>query len=237
MVPIRTGLKFSHLGIPLCLALALCFVPLGAEAQQVEAVSNEVAPEDAAIAAIDAFIAEQDVDKARRAWKSTLEKPPKVSFTAGVSYFWNLETNKGAIKVKLMPDVAPMHVSSTIYLTRLGFYDDTVFHRVIPGFMAQGGDPTGTGRGGPGYKYDGEFDRSVKHDKPGLLSMANAGPGTDGSQFFLTFVKTPHLNGKHTIFGRVIKGMDTVKALEKSGSRSGKTKEKLMIESATISVQ
>jgi peptidyl-prolyl cis-trans isomerase B (cyclophilin B) len=237
MVPIRNGLKFSHLGIPLCLTLALCFVPLGAEAQQVEAVSNEVAPEDAAIAAIDAFIAEQDVDKARRAWKSTLEKPPKVSFTAGKSYFWNLETNKGAITVKLMPDVAPMHVSSTIYLTRLGFYDDTVFHRVISGFMAQGGDPTGTGRGGPGYKYDGEFDRSVKHDKPGLLSMANAGPGTDGSQFFLTFVKTPHLNGKHTIFGRVIKGMDTVKELEKLGSRSGKTNEKLLIESATISVQ
>jgi cyclophilin family peptidyl-prolyl cis-trans isomerase len=237
MVPIRNGLKFSHLGIPLCLALALCFVPLGAEAQQVEAVSNEVAPEDAAIAAIDAFIAEQNVDKARRAWKSTLEKPPKVSFTAGKSYFWNLETNKGAIKVKLLPDVAPMHVSSTIYLTRLGFYDGTVFHRVIPGFMAQGGDPTGTGRGDPGYKYDGEFDRSVKHDKPGMLSMANSGPGTDGSQFFLTFDETPHLNGKHTIFGRVIKGMDTVKKLEKSGSRGGKTKEKLLIESATISVQ
>jgi cyclophilin family peptidyl-prolyl cis-trans isomerase len=237
MVPIRNGLKFSHLGIPLCLALALCLAPLGAEAQQVEAVSNEVAPEDAAIAAIDAFIAEQNVDKTRRAWKSTLEKPPKVSFTAGKSYFWNLETNKGAITVKLMPDVAPMHVSSTIYLTRLGFYDGTVFHRVISGFMAQGGDPTGTGRGGPGYKYDGEFDRSVKHDKPGLLSMANAGPGTDGSQFFLTFVKTPNLNGKHTIFGRVIKGMDTVKELEKSGSRSGKTNEKLLIESATISVQ
>jgi cyclophilin family peptidyl-prolyl cis-trans isomerase len=237
MVPIRNGLKFSHLGIPLCLALALCFVPLGAEAQQVEAVSNEVAPEDAAIAAIDAFIAEQNVDKTRRAWKSTLEKPPKASFTAGVSYFWNLETNKGAIKVKLMPDVAPMHVTSTIYLTRLGFYDETVFHRVITGFMAQGGDPTGTGRGGPGYKYDGEFDRSVKHNKPGLLSMANAGAGTDGSQFFLTFVKTPHLDGKHTIFGRVVKGMDTVKELEKAGSRSGKTKEKLLIESATISVE
>jgi len=95
---------------------------------------------------------------------------------------------------------------------------------------------TGTGRGGPGYKYDGEFDSSVKHDKPGILSMANAGPGTDGSQFFLTFVKTPHLDGKHTIFGRVISGMDTVKALEKAGSRSGKTTEELVIESATISV-
>jgi cyclophilin family peptidyl-prolyl cis-trans isomerase len=237
MAPIRNGLNFSHFGIPLCLALALCLAPLAANAEQADTASAKAKPEDAAVAAVDAFIAEQDVDKARRAWKSTLEKPPKVSFTAGKSYFWNLETNKGAIKVKLMPDVAPMHVSSTIYLTRLGFYDDTVFHRVIQGFMAQGGDPTGTGRGGPGYKYDGEFDSSVKHDKPGLLSMANAGAGTDGSQFFLTFVETPHLNGKHTIFGRVIKGMDIVKELEKSGSRSGKTKEKLLIESATISVQ
>jgi cyclophilin family peptidyl-prolyl cis-trans isomerase len=242
--------------MPLYLALTLCLAPFAASAEDagtaaveaaVAAAADDVADNaaqdaeaeagDAAIAAIDAFIAEENVDKARRAWKSTLKKPPKVSFTAGKSYFWNLETNKGKIKIKLMPDVAPMHVSSTIYLTRLGFYDDTVFHRVIPGFMAQGGDPTGTGRGGPGYKYDGEFDRSVKHDTPGLLSMANAGPGTDGSQFFLTFVKTPHLNGKHTIFGRVIKGMDTVKELEKSGSRSGKTTEKLMIESATISVQ
>jgi len=242
MTPIRNGLKFSHFGIPLCLALALCLAPLAANAQSAEKAeaaseSAEAKPQDAAVAAIDAFIAEQNVDKTRRAWKSTLEKPPKASFTAGKSYFWNLETNKGAIKVKLMPDVAPMHVSSTIYLTRLGFYDGTIFHRVIPKFMAQGGDPTGTGRGGPGYKYDGEFDSSVKHDKPGLLSMANAGPGTDGSQFFLTFVKTPHLNGKHTIFGRVVEGMDTVKELEKAGSRSGKTTEKLLIESATISVE
>jgi len=241
MVPIRNGLKFSHPGIALwcfaCVALALAGCPRESEVPEVPAVVPEPEPEDAAVAAIDAFIAEQNVAKSQPSWKTTLEKPPKASFTAGKSYLWNLETNKGAIEVKLMPDVAPMHVSSAIYLTRLGFYDDTVFHRVIPGFMAQGGDPTGTGRGGPGYKYDGEFDRSVKHDKPGLLSMANAGPGTDGSQFFLTFVKTPHLNGKHTIFGRVIKGMDIVKELEKSGSRSGKTKEKLLIERATISVQ
>jgi len=241
MTPIRNGLKSSHFKIAVGLVLAFSLAPLATRAQPTEsstaADSAEAQPEDAAIAAIDAFIAEENVDKARRAWKSTLKKPPKVTFTAGKSYFWNLETNKGAITIKLLPDVAPMHVSSTIYLTRLGFYDDTVFHRVIPGFMAQGGDPTGTGRGGPGYKYDGEFDRSVKHDKPGLLSMANAGPGTDGSQFFLTFVKTPHLNGKHTIFGRVVEGMGTVKELEKFGSRSGKTKEKLMIESATISVE
>jgi cyclophilin family peptidyl-prolyl cis-trans isomerase len=237
MAPIRNGLNSSHFGIPLCLALALCLAPLAANAKQADTASAKAKPGDAAIAAIDAFIAEQDVDKARRAWKSTLEKPPKVSFTAGKSYFWNLETNKGAIKVKLMPDVAPMHVSSTVYLTRLEFYDGTVFHRVIPKFMAQGGDPTGTGRGGPGYKYDGEFDASVKHDKPGMLSSANSGPGTDGSQFFLTFVKTPHLDGKHTIFGRIVEGMDTLKELEKAGGPRGKTKEKLVLESATISVE
>jgi cyclophilin family peptidyl-prolyl cis-trans isomerase len=237
MVPSRIEPKISQFGILFYLALALGLASPATAAHHEEGAPAEAEAQDAAIAAIDAFIAEKNVDKARRSWKSTLEKPPKVTFTAGKTYYWNVETNKGKIKIKLMPDVAPMHVSSTIYLTRLGFYDDTVFHRVIPGFMAQGGDPTGTGTGSPGYKYDGEFDSSVKHDKPGVLSMANAGPGTDGSQFFLTFVKTPHLDGKHTIFGRVVEGMDTVKELEKFGGPRGKTKEKLLIASAAISVE
>jgi cyclophilin family peptidyl-prolyl cis-trans isomerase len=189
------------------------------------------------VAAIDKFIADKKIDKSKEGWKTGLPKPDKVKFDAAKNYFWDLKTNKGAIRIKLMPTVAPMHVSSTIYLTRLGFYDSVVFHRVISGFMAQGGDPLGRGFGGPGYKYDGEFDAKVKHDKPGLLSMANAGPGTDGSQFFLTFVPTPHLDGKHTIFGAVVEGMDTVKALEQKGSQSGQTTEKLFIESATISVE
>ncbi len=130
-----------------------------------------------------------------------------------------------------------MHVSSTIYLTRLGFYDGLPFHRVITGFMAQGGDPLGRGTGGPGYKYDGEFDSKVRHDKPGILSMANAGPGTDGSQFFITFVKTPHLDDRHTIFGEVVEGMGTVKELEKRGSGSGRPSEPLKIESAKITLE
>jgi cyclophilin family peptidyl-prolyl cis-trans isomerase len=193
---------------------------------------------DVAIAAVDAFIAQQKVDKAKPDWKTRLAKPPKVEFDAAKTYYWDLDTNVGAIRVKLLPAVAPMHVSSTIYLTRLGFYDDVPFHRVIPGFMAQGGDPLGRGTGGPGYKYDGEFDPKVKHDKPGLLSMANAGPGTDGSQFFLTFVKTPWLDGKHTIFGEVVEGMGTVKELEKRGTPgAGKPSEPLTIRKATISVQ
>jgi cyclophilin family peptidyl-prolyl cis-trans isomerase len=100
--------------------------------------------------------------------------------------------------------------------------------------MAQGGDPLGTGTGGPGYQYDGEFSPNVKHDKPYLLSMANAGPGTDGSQFFITFVPTPNLDGKHTIFGSVVGGIDVIMKLEKAGSSSGKTKEPLNIIKATI---
>ena len=193
--------------------------------------------EDVAIAAIDAFIEQAKIDKSKADWKTTLPMPPQVEFDPEKTYYWLLNTNKGEIKVKLMPGVAPMHVSSTLYLTRLGFYDDVIFHRVITGFMAQGGDPTGTGRGGPGYKYAGEFDRSVRHNKGGILSMANAGPGTDGSQFFLTFVPTSHLNGKHTIFGEVVEGMDTVKKLEASGTRGGATKEKLVIDTATVDVE
>ena len=206
-----------------------------ASAEQHEKKGGSV--DDPAIQAIDSFIGDQNVDKSKSNWKTSLRMPPKQSFDSGKTYYWNLATNKGDMKIKLMPDVAPMHVTSTIYLTRLGFYDDVIFHRVITGFMAQGGDPLGRGTGGPGYKYPGEFDRSVRHDKPGLLSMANAGPNTDGSQFFLTFVPTPHLDGKHTIFGEVVEGKGTLNELEKAGSRSGKPSEKLVIEKATIAVE
>lgn len=212
--------------IPLAIVMLCCLTVVAA-----------AETEDSAVKMLDAFIAEQQIDKTQPDWKTRLKRPPKAEFEGGTSYFWNLDTNKGNIKIKLMPDIAPMHVSSTIYLTRLGFYDDVVFHRVIAGFMAQGGDPTGTGRGGPGYKYEGEFDPKVKHDAPGKLSMANAGPRTDGSQFFLTFVATPHLDGKHTIFGEVVEGMGTLKQLEDAGSRSGTPKERLVIESATITLE
>jgi peptidyl-prolyl cis-trans isomerase B (cyclophilin B) len=193
---------------------------------------------DAALAQIDQFIAEQKINRSAADWKRKgVKQPPKLSFSAGKNYFWELETNVGNLVFRLLPDVAPQHVSSTIYLTRLGFYDDVVFHRVIDGFMAQGGDPTGSGSGGPGYEYNGEFDPKVKHDKPGLLSMANAGPGTDGSQFFITFVPTPHLDGKHTIFGELRAGKETLTALEKRGSRSGKPSEPLKIVTAKIRVE
>ena len=190
-----------------------------------------------AVAAIDAFIKEKAVDTTRSGWRTSLPKPPKVSFDAAKTYFWVLETNHGKIKIKLLPQVAPMHASSTLYLTKLGFYDGLAFHRVITGFMAQGGCPLGTGTGSPGYRFDGEFDRSVRHDKPGVLSMANAGPGTDGSQFFLTFTATPHLDGKHTVYGNVVEGMDVLRALEQRGSPSGRPSEKLEIRKATIVVE
>ena len=221
----------------LSLTAGLLALLVAAACQASEPTEESKEAGDVAIAAIDAFIAEKNIDKSASGWKTQLPEPPKVDFDSGKTYYWNLDTNVGSIKIKLMPDVAPMHVSSTIYLTRLGFYDGVPFHRVITGFMAQGGDPLGRGTGGPGYKYDGEFDAKVRHDKPGILSMANAGPGTDGSQFFITFVKTPHLDGRHTIFGEVVEGMGTVKELEKRGSRSGRPSESLKIESAKITVE
>jgi cyclophilin family peptidyl-prolyl cis-trans isomerase len=192
---------------------------------------------DVAIAAIDRFIAEQSIDRSKDGWKTSLPQPPQVEFDASKRYFWNVATNVGDLKIRLMPDVAPMHVSSTIYLARLGFYDGVIFHRVITGFMAQGGDPLGQGIGGPGYNYNGEFSSSARHDRPGLLSMANAGPGTDGSQFFLTFVPTPHLDDKHTIFGEVVEGMENVQQLEKGGSSSGRTSAELLMNTTTISLE
>ncbi len=191
---------------------------------------------DTALDAIDAFIQSEAVDTASNSWRTSLSKPPQAEFDDGSSYYWDMDTNVGKISIQLLPDEAPMHATSTIYLTRLGFYDGLIFHRVITEFMAQGGCPLGSGTGGPGYTYEGEFG-SRKHDKPGLLSMANAGPGTDGSQFFLTFVPTPWLDGKHSIFGEVVDGMDIVRKLEMQGSQSGQTQDHLEISSATIRVE
>jgi peptidyl-prolyl cis-trans isomerase B (cyclophilin B) len=176
-------------------------------------------------------------DRSDPNWKRKLDAPSLMAFEPGQEYFWVLSTNLGTMRFRLFPDTAPMHTTSTIYLTRLGFYDDVVFHRVIPGFMAQGGDPTGTGRGGPGYVYGGEFEGGRSHDRAGLLSMANAGPGTDGSQFFITFKPTPHLDGRHTIFGVLVAGKETLDAFEARGSMSGKPTERLVIEKATVEVQ
>ena len=192
--------------------------------------------EDVAIQQIDQQIAKASVDKTNASWRTKLPKPEQAAFDPKHKYYALMETNKGLVKIEFLSDVAPMHVTSFIYLSRMGFYDGLSFHRVITGFMAQGGCPLGTGTGGPGYQFAGEFSPSVKHGTGGLLSMANAGPGTDGSQFFLTFVPTPWLDGKHTIFGKVVEGMDVVKKLEAAGSQSGKTSEPLKIDKITIKV-
>jgi cyclophilin family peptidyl-prolyl cis-trans isomerase len=123
------------------------------------------------------------------------------------------KTDKGDMTVSLYAAKVPRTVNNFVFLAREGFYDNTIFHRVIADFMAQGGDPTGTGMGGPGYKFNDEFDSTLRHSGPGVLSMANAGPNTNGSQFFITHVPTPWLDHKHSVFGQVVKGLDVLMSI------------------------
>ena len=139
--------------------------------------------------------------------------PPSGALDTSRNYTARFKTEKGDIVVELFADRAPRTVENFVNLARSGFYDGTTFHRVIGGFMAQGGDPTGTGTGGPGYQFADEFHPSLRHDGPGILSMANAGPGTNGSQFFITYGPTPHLDGKHSVFGKVVEGIEVLRSL------------------------
>ncbi len=136
--------------------------------------------------------------------------PPAMKIDPKKKYTATLHTDKGDILLELFADKTPNTVNNFVFLCREGFYDGIIFHRVIADFMVQGGDPTGRGSGGPGYRFADEFHPLLKHNKPGILSMANAGPGTNGSQFFITHVPTPWLDGKHSIFGQVTGGMDVV---------------------------
>lgn len=133
---------------------------------------------------------------------------PAFSLDLSKQYTATIQTEKGDIVVELFADKVPNTVNNFVFLAREGFYDQTTFHRVIENFMAQAGDPTGTGRGGPGYRFSDEFHPSLRHEGPGILSMANAGPNTNGSQFFITFTSTPWLNNRHAVFGKVVEGMD-----------------------------
>ena len=139
--------------------------------------------------------------------------PPEMTIDSTKSYSATLQTENGDIILQLFATEAPFTVNNFVFLARQGYYDGVTFHRVIAGFMAQGGDPTGTGAGGPGYNFDDEVDNDLSFDRQGLLAIANAGPGTNGSQFFITYAPTPHLTGKHTIFGEVIQGMDVALAI------------------------
>lgn len=141
------------------------------------------------------------------------DSPPELTLDLEKVYIATLITEKGEVSIELFSQGAPITVNNFVFLAEQGFYDGTTFHRVLPGFMAQGGDPTGTGGGGPGYRFEDEIIHGVTFNQEGLLAMANSGPGTNGSQFFITYGAVPHLNGLHTIFGKVIEGMDVVNAL------------------------
>lgn len=150
--------------------------------------------------------------------------PPAMQIDPKKTYQATIETNRGAIQIQFDPQNAPKTVNNFVFLAKEGFYDGVTFHRVISNFMIQGGDPTGTGKGGPGYKFEDEVKGNpLTHDRC-VISMANAGPNTNGSQFFITHSPQPHLNGKHTVFGKVISGQDVVNAI-----RQGDTMTKVTI--------
>ena len=139
--------------------------------------------------------------------------PPSGDLDTSKSYTATFKIERGEFEIMLFANDAPLTVENFVNLARAEFYDATTFHRVIPGFMVQGGDPEGTGTGGPGYHFGDEFNPNLRHDSEGVLSMANSGPGTNGRQFFITLAPTPHLDGMHTVLGKVTRGMDVVKAI------------------------
>ena len=165
-------------------------------------------------------------------WRTKLKRPDRVGFDPGREYFATMVTSKGELRIHLWSS-SPTNVTNFIYLARLGFYDGLSFHRVIPGFMAQGGCPKGDGMGNPGYQFGGEL--SGKHNRRGLLVQARAASkDTEGSQFYITFEKAKYLDGKYSVFGEVVEGLDTLAAIERVGSPSGKPTERVVIERVTI---
>lgn len=200
---VKVSWKNALLALVAALLLAACGVGgLGGQADQatptVETTSGGTSP-------------------AYQQWDS----PPPMTIDTTKVYHATLKTEKGDVVVELFADKAPKTVNNFVFLAEQGFYDDTTFHRVIPDFMAQGGDPSGTGSGGPGYTFGDEIAHGLTFDREGMLAMANAGPNTNGSQFFITYGPTPWLNGFHTIFGQVIEGMDVVRALTPRDPQTG----------------
>jgi cyclophilin family peptidyl-prolyl cis-trans isomerase len=139
--------------------------------------------------------------------------PPEMQIDPKKKYRAHMETDNGTMVIELFADRAPRTVNNFVFLAREGFYEGVIFHRVISNFMAQGGDPTGRGSGGPGYKFEDEFHPSLRHDRQGIVSMANAGPNSNGSQFFITHGPTPHLDDRHSVFGQVVEGLDVLMSI------------------------
>ena len=141
------------------------------------------------------------------------DSPPSMQIDEQKIYRVTIETDRGDIELELYPEYAPKTVNNFVFLAKEGFYDGVTFHRVISDFMIQGGDPKGTGRGGPGYRFEDEVEGNPLKHETGVISMANAGPNTNGSQFFITHSPQPHLDGKHTVFGKLVGGLDIVNAI------------------------
>ncbi len=160
------------------------------------------------------FFSRKGSHVAAKQWKSA----PAMSIDTTKHYVVTIETTKGTIKIELYPEYAPKTVNNFVFLINEGFYDGIVFHRVISNFMVQGGDPTGTGTGGPGYRFEDEFKGNPLKHETCVLSMANAGANTNGSQFFITHSPQPHLDGRHTVFGKVTEGQDVVNAIRQGDS-------------------
>ena len=201
------GTRFSNFAVGLVQrpgTCAACFIVLFALAFSACAAPTQ-ATEDPQEAAEGAAAALEPADR-----NGMYETGPDMTIDPEAEYYAVFKTEKGDIRIKLYAAEAPVTVNNFVFLARDGFYNDTHFHRVLENFMAQGGDPSNTGAGGPGYQFQDEIAASLQFDRAGLLAMANAGPNTNGSQFFITFAETPWLNGNHTIFGEVVEGMDVL---------------------------
>ena len=196
--------RLSSLVAILALALSMTACDTTSPAEELTEVPTEEPAEDPT--------EEPTEEPAEEPKTMTYSAPPEMQIDTTKTYVATFDTEKGTLVCELFAADAPVTVNSFVFLAQEGYYDGVTFHRVIPGFMAQGGDPTGTGGGGPGYKFEDEFS-SRKHGT-GALSMANAGPGTNGSQFFITYEPQPHLDGKHSVFGQLTEGMDVLKKLE-----------------------
>ena len=168
---------------------------------------------------------------------STYSVAPEMFIDTSKRYVATFETDKGVIVIELFAKEAPITVNNFVFLAQEKYYDNSSFHRVIPGFMAQGGDPTGTGRGGPGYQFADEFSPLLRHSEPGILSMANAGPNTNGSQFFITYTATPFLDDRHAVFGRVLEGLDVALSLSPRDPTQNPGYEGDTLRTVTIEVQ
>ncbi|MCO5182705.1 MAG: peptidylprolyl isomerase [Anaerolineae bacterium] len=158
-------------------------------------------------------------------FKRNQKSPPPITIDTDKVYIVKMETEKGPIELELYPQYAPVTVNNFVTLAQDGYYDGIVFHRVIANFMIQGGDPTGTGRGGPGYNFQDEFDGNPLRHEAKVISMANAGPNTNGSQFFITHSPQPHLDGMHTVFGKVTSGAEVVDAIRQGDAMTKVTAE------------